>query len=201
MEGRSKYPIPNAEVLKEHYEAAQILNKYAVKESIAKKMPELEGRMTVKETRSRYRRQELNVTDPFKDYITNLRQCAELSYHGKKCTTSEKAPEVTPMGVFGKFLKERVQANFVKKKLEQGVKELMLDIRSRRRKQESSEGSESEDSVERKKASIFRHQVDQDAKIINKISVDFLDKVEQNKQFKMAELGRVGKGLMQEDSP
>ena len=61
--------------------------------------------------------------------------------------------------------------------------------------------TESEDSDERKKPSIFRNSIIEESKALGKISNDFLEKIKYNNQFKQVELGHIGKGEMLKGNP
>ena len=105
MVGRSKYDIPSVEALRDHYNTNLIQKKMNLHEEVAQREGGLEGRMTVKDYKTRQEAKQAKKLDPLASYIFGFQDCAEV-FNKKKLNDSDENElnmESTPF-IFGKLL-------------------------------------------------------------------------------------------------
>ena len=143
--------------------------------------------MTVKDTSARYKLREKDTMEPFTSYINHFKECSDFASMRPRNSHSPER-QTTPF-IFGQILHQRVLNNMPQAKEETEIFD------------DSTYYSESEDSDEKRKPSLFKSVVAEDTKILSKVSNDFLTRVRKHRQYKQNEVAHVGKGVVKEDSP
>ena len=79
MEGRTRYPIPNAQALEKVYAKNMITKKQKLMEHFANNREVFEARMSVKTTSMRYKEKHGDAMEPFMSYIKDFKTKTDLS--------------------------------------------------------------------------------------------------------------------------